>query len=100
MSSTVKHVRNIAIVFALAAIVAVVPGGGTATTVSPTQRTAWPTCSGTAQSGIVKLAVKARPAGSASGSRSSRLAGKRWRLPCSWTTSSASLAGPASAPSQ
>ncbi|MFZ0387366.1 MAG: hypothetical protein WAL22_17015 [Solirubrobacteraceae bacterium] len=29
MSSTVKHVRNIAIVLALAAIVAVVPGGGT-----------------------------------------------------------------------
>jgi drug/metabolite transporter (DMT)-like permease len=29
MSSTVKHVRNVAIVLALAAIVAVVPGGGT-----------------------------------------------------------------------
>jgi drug/metabolite transporter (DMT)-like permease len=29
VSSTVKHVCNIAIVFALAAIVAVVPGGGT-----------------------------------------------------------------------
>lgn len=29
MSDTVKHARNVAIVFALAAIVALVPGGGT-----------------------------------------------------------------------
>ena len=29
VSGTVKHVRNVAIVFALAAIVAIVPGGGT-----------------------------------------------------------------------
>jgi len=29
VSDTLKHIRNVAIVFALAAIVAVVPGGGT-----------------------------------------------------------------------
>jgi drug/metabolite transporter (DMT)-like permease len=29
VSGTLKHVRNVAIVFALAAIVAIVPGGGT-----------------------------------------------------------------------